>query len=202
MKARLALCATSLFGGTLFAQSLDSDLFASTFSNDRKLIVPQSPGSIWGVRGIIYRLGTGPRGRGSAAVGVREGKIGLQLGFFNNIELERHFETDFDDNPIPPPPGSRFLGNFRTDPGAGVDFLFYPGDRHQSPYIGVGLYYEATTQVFRLPSTGQLYPGGSTSILRGAFSLGFTGDLGDGNELGIGYHTLLGWNISYMRRYR
>jgi hypothetical protein len=153
--------------------------------------------------GLIYKLGTGPRGRGAAAFGVRRGKFAWQIGLVNNVEISNEsIARDFDNNPLPPSPDARFLGNYRAEIGGGADFLYFSGNEYQSLYVGFGLYYQTTSEIWRSPSTGELYDLGSIGSVRGAFSIGFTGDLGDGNEFGLGYHTMLGWNISYTKRIR
>lgn len=172
MKSKLLLCVVPLFGGVLHAQSIHQ-------YDD------------------FFKIGLGNRGRGSVAYGIRREKFGLQIGLHNDLEISMGQLTDGPLNQ-----DSKFLGNYRTEIGGGIDALYFIGDRYQSFYVGIGLYNQRVNSIWRSPSTGDLYDVGGVDFVRGAYSVGFTGDIGNGDEFGFGYHTLLGWNLSFTRRHR
>ena len=143
----------------------------------------------------FYGLGTGNRSRGSLFGGVRRGKVAYQFGLFNNLDI-----NPFDLSDGPGPIDVVGLGSYRTQPGAGVDVLFFPGDEQRSLFFGVGLYQQSYTFVGRSISSGNLYDLGQRYVFEGAFSLGFMGELERGTSIGIGWHTHLGWNFTFSQR--
>jgi len=143
----------------------------------------------------FYGVGTGNRSRGSLFGGIRRGKVAYQFGLFNNLDLDPFVLVDG-----PGPNDVVGLGNYRTQPGGGVDILFFPGDEQRSLFFGVGLYAQTYTFVGRSISTGSLFDLGQRSVFEGAFSMGFMGELERGTSLGIGWHTHLGWNFTFSSR--
>jgi hypothetical protein len=143
----------------------------------------------------IFGFGLGNRSRGSLFYGKRMGTFGLQVGVYNNIDLDRSNIVDGF-----PPNDTQFFRGYRTNPGVGSDLLYFPGSQVQSVYFGLGLYYDGITQVGRSPSSGLLYDIGTRYILRPGYSVGLHGAISNTSDFGIGYHNLLGWNISFTMR--
>lgn len=143
----------------------------------------------------IFGIGLGNRSRGAIFYGKRVNSIGVQVGVYNNIDLDRNtLSNGF------PPGDTLFFGGFRTNPGVGSDLLYFPGSKEQSLYFGLGMYYEGITQVGRSPSSGLLYDIGTKYVLKTGFSVGLHASVSNTSDFGLGYHNLLGWNISFMVR--
>lgn len=142
-----------------------------------------------------YGLGAGNRSRGALFGGQRRGKVAYQFGLFNNLDID-----PFVVHGGPGPIDTVGLGDYRTQPGGGVDILFFPGDEQRSLFFGVGLYQQTYTFVGRSLSSGSLFDLGQRYVFEGAFSLGFMGELESGTSLGIGWHTHLGWNFTFSSR--
>lgn len=172
MKLKLSLVCLMTYGGALMAQTSDRpDLF--------------------------YKVGQGISGQISLAAGQRRGRIGYQVGLFNNSQPGMR-----DLNEGPPSLDARFLGNYAKSSTFGFDGLYFFGPRDRNFHVGFGLYDVGTDAIWRSPSTGQLYNLGGREVYRGAFSVGFSAAVSPRVELGLGYHTLLGWNLSYTMRSR
>jgi hypothetical protein len=142
-----------------------------------------------------YGVGTGNRSRGSVFGGIRKGKVAFQFGLFNNLDIDPFVLVDG-----PGPNDVVAFGDYRTQPGGGIDILFFPGDEQRSLFFGVGLYTQTYTFVGRSISTGSLFDLGQRSVFEGAFSMGFMGELERGTSIGIGWHTHLGWNFTFSSR--
>jgi hypothetical protein len=136
--------------------------------------------------------GLGNRGRGSLLYGIKQNNLALQFGIFNNLD----FGQDRFSNALPPS-DITFLGNYRTQPGGGLDLLFFPGEREQSLYFGVGIYGQSYSRVWRSPSTEQLFDFGQEVKFEAAFSLGFMASTGPQTTFGFGFHTHLGWHLTF-----
>ncbi|MEY4880996.1 MAG: hypothetical protein RLZ87_425 [Armatimonadota bacterium] len=145
----------------------------------------------------FYKLGLGNRGRGSFAFGVKSGNIGFQFGVFNNLDIASDQLSVF-----PPTLDAKFFGNYRTEPGFGVDLLYFFGEKDQSFYVGLGLYNEKISEVWRSPSTDELFDIGGRNQVSAAYSIGFTGKFNERSQFGFGYHTMLGWNVTYSIKHR
>ncbi|MBI1331604.1 MAG: hypothetical protein GC165_01850 [Armatimonadetes bacterium] len=143
----------------------------------------------------FFGIGTGVRGRGAAYYGKRMNSLGVQIGVYNDIDLDPNSLSDG-----PPPNDTQFLGNYRTSPGFGTDLLFFPGNERQSLFFGVGLYYEDITEVGRSASSGFLYEFGHHNAWRTGLSVGLQASVSNTSNFSMGYHNLLGWNISFSMR--
>lgn len=144
----------------------------------------------------FFGIGTGARGRGAAFYGIRKDTFGIQAGLYNDIDLDRNSLSTNN-----PPNDTQFLGGYKTDPGFGLDLLFFPETNQQSVYFGIGLYYQGVTQVGRSAGSGQLYDLGERNIWRTGFSVGLQSSVSTKSTFGMGYHNLLGWNISLTSRF-
>jgi hypothetical protein len=143
----------------------------------------------------IFGIGLGNRSRGAIFYGKRVNTFGVQVGVYNNIDLDRNrLSSGF------PPNDTIFFGGFRTNPGVGSDLLYFAGSKEQSVYFGLGMYYEGITQVGRSPSNGLLYDIGTKYVLKTGFSVGLHASVSNISDFGLGYHNLLGWNISFTVR--
>jgi hypothetical protein len=143
----------------------------------------------------IFGIGLGNRSRGAIFYGKRVNTFGVQVGVYNNIDLDRNrLSSGF------PPNDTIFFGGFRTNPGVGSDLLYFAGSKEQSVYFGLGMYYEGITQVGRSPSSGLLYDIGTKYVLKTGFSVGLHASVSNTRDFGLGYHNLLGWNISFTLR--
>lgn len=143
----------------------------------------------------IFGVGLGNKSRGSIFYGKRMNSFGVQVGVYNNIDLDRNQVSQ-----APPPNDTQFFGGFRTTPGIGGDLLYFPGTKEQSLYFGVGLYYEGITEVGRSPSTQRFYDLGTNYIVKTGFSIGLHASVSNTSDFGLGYHNLLGWNVSFTMR--
>lgn len=144
----------------------------------------------------IFGFGTGNRGRGSLFYGKRFNTLGIQLGMYNDINLDSNQIHDG-----PGPNDTQYLGGYRCDPGFGADLLFFPETDRQSIYFGLGLYYQGIREVGRSSSTGLLYDYGARNIWLTGVSVGLRASVSNNSDFGMGYHNLLGWNISFSMRY-
>ncbi|MEI7987160.1 MAG: hypothetical protein WCI55_16175 [Armatimonadota bacterium] len=143
----------------------------------------------------IFGIGLGNRSRWAVFYGKRVNSFGVQVGVYNNIDLDRNrLSSGF------PPNDTLYFGGFRTNPGVGSDLLYFPGSKEQSVYGGLGMYYEGITQVGRSPSSGLLYDIGTKYVLKAGYSLGLHASVSHYSDFGLGYHNLLGWNISFTMR--
>ena len=140
-------------------------------------------------------IGAGNRSRGALFGGIRRGKVAYQFGLFNNLDIDPFVlrEPSLTDT-------ISALGDYRAQPGAGIDILLFPGDEQRSLFFGIGLYQQTYTYVGRGIFTGNLYDLGQRYVFEGAFSMGFMGELERGTSVGIGWHTHLGWNFTFSSR--
>ncbi|MCX6341633.1 MAG: hypothetical protein NTU72_04555 [Fimbriimonadales bacterium] len=64
------------------------------------------------------------------------------------------------------------------------------------------LYNEKISEVWRSPSTDELFDIGGRNQVSAAYSIGFTGKVNERSQFGFGYHTMLGWNVTYSIKHR
>jgi hypothetical protein len=140
----------------------------------------------------FFGAGLGNKGRGALSYGMKRGTLGFQLGIFNNLDFGNERFSN-----INPPNDTIFLGNYKTEPGFGLDALFFLGQKDQSLYVGLGLYSQIYTRVWRSPSTDLLFDFGREARFEGAYSLGFMAITGPDSTFGFGYHTHLGWHLTF-----
>lgn len=138
----------------------------------------------------FYGFGSARSGRGSLFGGIKSRQFAFQIGLYNEIEIESR-DREF------VPVDTITLGEYRTSPGFGADFLYFTSPGEQSLYFGVGLYLQSYSIVGRSPSTGLLTNLLTREEVLPAYSVGYWGRTGPHTSIGFGFHSLLGWNLSF-----
>jgi hypothetical protein len=131
----------------------------------------------------------------TGSLGFRQNNFGLEVGCCFNSEISKN---DFLDYPCPHGYYT-VIGNKRVGNTLGIDLLYFysPNNYIFSVYGGIGVYAEGQIEIVRSNATGWLYRNGCDSKFYFPFSVGIKYLFDKKYEMGLGYHTLRGFNAQF-----
>ncbi len=131
----------------------------------------------------------------AGSIGLRQNNFGLELGCCFNSEISKN---DFLDYPCPHYDYT-VIGNKRVGNTLGIDLLYFysPNNYIFSVYGGIGVYAEDQSKIVRSNATGWLYRNDRDSKFHFPFSVGIKYLFDKKYEMGLGYHTLRGFNAQF-----
>jgi|LSQX01.3.fsa_nt_gb hypothetical protein len=156
----------------------------------------QGANNFWGVHESVQLwISGGVNDCFTGSLGFRQNNFGLEVGYCFNGEMSKKGFLDY------PCPHYDYtvIGIKRVGNTLGIDLLYFysPNNYIFSVYGGIGVYAEDQSKIVRSNVTGWLYRNGCDPKFYFPFSVGIKYLFDKKYEMGLGYHTLRGFNAQF-----